>query len=282
MRTTALKVSLLMCALLFFTSPKVGAISADYLALADLKATPSDGLVEESEDDTKEKLAEKQATLKIEEDKKAKEEADKKAAESAPKPPVQHTVIAGDSLSKIATANNTQWKRIFNKNTAISDPDTIAVGAVITIPTPDEVLEDRPIALPEPVVSVQASTSTTTRRQVRQQATVKSSAPSRQVARGSSAGNTYAAGYCTWYVKNRRPDIPNRMGNASAWVSSARSQGLATGSTPQVGAVAQSGNHVAYVESVNGGTVTVSEMNWKGLYVTSSRTAPASSFNYIY
>ena len=72
------------------------------------------------------------------------------------------------------------------------------------------------------------------------------------------------------------------MGNASAWVSSARSQGLATGSTPQVGAVAQSGNHVAYVEAVNGNTVTVSEMNWVGLYVTSTRTTSAGSFTYIY
>src|SRR5690606_9688951 len=33
----------------------------------------------------------------------------------------------------------------------------------------------------------------------------------------SSAGNTYAYGYCTWWVKTKRPDLPNQLGNAGAW-----------------------------------------------------------------
>jgi surface antigen len=50
-----------------------------------------------------------------------------------------------------------------------------------------------------------------------------------------------------------------------------------------VGAVGQQGNHVVFVEAVHGdGTVTVSEMNWNGWNVVSSRTVSAGAFTYIY
>lgn len=103
----------------------------------------------------------------------------------------------------------------------------------------------------------------------------------------STSGNTYDYGYCTWYVKNRRPDLPNRLGNANQWFYNAQSLGLATGYTPAVGAVGQttagSLGHVVYVEAVyDNGTILVSEMNYQGWNVTSSRVANASEFNYIY
>lgn len=103
----------------------------------------------------------------------------------------------------------------------------------------------------------------------------------------ASGGNLYVPGNCTWYVKSRRPDIPNRMGNANRWISSAISHGLSTGSIPQPGAVgvtlAGPMGHVVYVESINSdGTVNISEMNYKGLGVVSSRTVSASAFTYIY
>ena len=41
MRTTVLKVSLFLCAFIILTSGKAGAISADYLALTDLKVSQS-------------------------------------------------------------------------------------------------------------------------------------------------------------------------------------------------------------------------------------------------
>jgi surface antigen len=281
MRTTVLKVSLFLCAFIILTSGKAGAISADYLALTDLKVSQS---AVSAEDTAREeaKAAEKEEAAQTALKEKFQEAKDTEVKEPVESAPVQHTVVAGENLSKIAKTYNLEWKRIFNKNTAIANPDTISAGQVVVIPTAEEVLEDRVIVAPEPVAVVQQVQSSTTRRSRSRRSTPQATAPSRQVARGSSAGNTYAPGYCTWYVKSRRPDIPNRMGNASAWVSSARSQGLATGSTPQVGAVAQSGNHVAYVEAVNGNTVTVSEMNWVGLYVTSTRTTSAGSFTYIY
>lgn len=97
--------------------------------------------------------------------------------------------------------------------------------------------------------------------------------------------NTYSAGYCTWYVKNKRPSIPNGWGNAVSWYGNAQAQGYATGLTPRVGAVAWQGGgygHVALVTGVGSGTVTITEMNFKGRYIVSSRTVPSTTFKYIY
>lgn len=103
---------------------------------------------------------------------------------------------------------------------------------------------------------------------------------------GDSSGNTYVPGNCTWYAKNRRPDLPNRMGNASSWYSSAKSAGYTTGTTPKAGAIGVSFRgsmgHVVYVESVSDGQINISEMNAVGLGVVSSRVASAGEFLYIY
>ena len=104
--------------------------------------------------------------------------------------------------------------------------------------------------------------------------------------RGSVSANTYDYGYCTWYVKNKRPDIGGYWGDANKWLGSAIAAGYTTGSTPVPGAIAVSGEsqwgHVAYVESVGNGTVTVSEMNYKGWGIVSTRTVSSSFFTYIY
>ena len=105
-------------------------------------------------------------------------------------------------------------------------------------------------------------------------------------AAGAVAGNSYAYGTCTWYVKNRVPAWPNAMGNANQWVYSAQANGIATGSVPAVGAIAAENGimHVAYVESVSADkrTVTISEMNYAGSTDVHRRTVPASTFTYIY
>lgn len=103
----------------------------------------------------------------------------------------------------------------------------------------------------------------------------------------ASAGNAYGYGYCTWYVKNKRPDIGSYWGNANQWYASAQAAGYATGSEPKAGAIGVSfsgaAGHVVYIESVSGSTVTLSEMNGSaGWNVVGSRTAPASEFVYIY
>ena len=97
-----------------------------------------------------------------------------------------------------------------------------------------------------------------------------------------NSSNTYAWGNCTWYVKNKRPDLPNNLGNANTWVAFAAQQGLATGTTPAVGAVAQYGMHVAYVESVNDdGSFVISEMNYYGLNIIDTRTV-SGGWQFIY
>lgn len=104
----------------------------------------------------------------------------------------------------------------------------------------------------------------------------------------TSGGNAYAPGNCTWYVKQMRPDIGSFWGNANAWIGSAQADGFRTGSKPKIHAigVTQEGwaGHVVFVErvSLDGSTVTISEMNYMGLYNKNTRTVPASSFQYIY
>jgi surface antigen len=100
-------------------------------------------------------------------------------------------------------------------------------------------------------------------------------------------GNGYDQGYCTWYVKNRRPDIGNYWGNANQWLYSAQAEGYATGGAPRAGAIGVSSEgyygHVVYVESVNSdGSVNISEMNYQGWNIQDSRTTSASEFVYIY
>jgi surface antigen len=112
--------------------------------------------------------------------------------------------------------------------------------------------------------------------------------PSRapQLTHFAFSGNGYALGYCTYYVASRR-SVPSNWGNANAWYYNAQASGFSVGSTPVTGAIAWTGagyfGHVAYVESVSGGMVTVSEMNYNGGWDrVSTRTVSAGSFRYIY
>lgn len=205
--------------------------------------------------------------------------AEPEAKPAQPQPAVEYVVSGGDSLVKIAEQHGEKWQRLFNKNVQIADPNVINPGDKIIIPTRDEVLADRPlpVAAPAPVDIVVKPAAKS----------VKSAKPvvrtAVSVGRGSSAGNTYYYGYCTWYAKERRPDLPNNLGNAATWVSRAAAQGIPTGSTPRVGAIGQQGNHVVYVEQVNGdGTIVIREMNFAGVGVITTRTVSASSHTYIY
>lgn len=200
----------------------------------------------------------------------------KKEVPQKPKPkpeppkPVEYTVVEGDSLTKIAEANNTTWQRLWQKNTQLTNQDSLNIGDKLTVPLPDEVLAERPTNTPVLVQNVSEAPRT---------------AQTRQYV-GSSSGNTYSTGYCTWYAKSRRPDLPNLLGNAGEWYGNAQGAGLATGTTPRVGSIGVSFGgaygHVVYVEAVSGATITVSEMNFQGWNVVSSRTTSASAFVYIY
>lgn len=214
--------------------------------------------------------------------------AEAKSEEKANKTPepVIVTVKAGDNLSTIATAANTTYMRVFNANESITNPDLIFADQKLRIPAADEQLPDR---LAQFTAEQQAQILAAA---AAQQASAPAAATSAATTgtratttayRGSSAGNTYAYGWCTWYVKNMRPDLPNNLGNGGSWVANASAQGFATGTTPRAGAVAEIPGHVAYVESVSGGMMTISEMGWNyqpGQF--NRRTVSAAGWNFIY
>lgn len=114
---------------------------------------------------------------------------------------------------------------------------------------------------------------------------VRQTAPKRVVQKAVSNANSYSRGYCTWFVASKRA-VPSGWGNARNWLSNARASGFGTGSVPQVGAIAWTGagsmGHVGLVTGVNGSQVTITEMNYAGFGVVSTRVASASSFMYIY
>lgn len=101
--------------------------------------------------------------------------------------------------------------------------------------------------------------------------------------------NRECVSYTAWRVHQAYGNMPywGGRGNANEWPSNARGAGISTGSTPKVGSVAvMSGGyygHVAWVEAVNGGSVTVSQYNWSVRGEYSEMTVSASAFDtYIY
>lgn len=191
-----------------------------------------------------------------------------------PPKPVVYTVIEGDNLTKIGTAHNVEWQRLWAKNTQLTHPDVLHIGDQITVPFADEQLaRELPAAVNLPTITPGLSKT-------------PQSAP--MAVANYGGGNTYDYGYCTWYVKNRRgASLPNNLGNANTWYSRAAAQGMAVGSSPRPGAVGTTTRgalgHVVYVESVNGdGSINISEMNAPTFGVTTYRTASASEFVYIY
>lgn len=99
-------------------------------------------------------------------------------------------------------------------------------------------------------------------------------------------------GQCTWYVYNRlaylgAPIKHMLMGNGGEWGHYGRVNGYSVSNTPKAGtAVSWQGGeagisthygHVAFVEKVNAdGSILVSEMNYKGEFVISTRVVSAA------
>lgn len=85
--------------------------------------------------------------------------------------------------------------------------------------------------------------------------------------------NLYPRGVCTWYAKERRPDLPSfawDYGLAMYWPQAARLCGFRVDTEPAVGAVivfppgangADAGGHVGYVEEVGTDYLLISECN---------------------
>ncbi|MGL5406581.1 MAG: CHAP domain-containing protein [Propionibacteriaceae bacterium] len=105
-----------------------------------------------------------------------------------------------------------------------------------------------------------------------------------------SGGNWYAWGNCTWYAYERRVElglgVASNWGNANTWGTNAAAAGYIVTHTPTVGSIMVSTagyyGHVAIVESVAAdGSFTISEMNYAGYNVISTRTLSAHDANYL-
>ncbi|GEN49320.1 LysM peptidoglycan-binding domain-containing protein [Ligilactobacillus pobuzihii] len=90
----------------------------------------------------------------------------------------------------------------------------------------------------------------------------------------NTAGNTYDWGQCTWFAKDRASWAGNYWGNGGQWDASARAQGFSVDNQPSAGSLVVfhpgqsvggqwtadgSAGHVAYVESVSGSSITISQ-----------------------
>lgn len=172
-----------------------------------------------------------------------------------------YKVKSGDTLGEIARKYSTDIEKIINFNQLSSDK--IFEGQKLFLP--DAKMPAPPPPTPRPV-----------------------SRPTVVYRRPYSQGcHRFPYGYCTWYVAQKRC-IP-WGGNAGAWLYNARAYGYATGSEPAPGAIMVTREswwgHVAYVESVSGDYVTISEMNKYGWGRVNWRTLHKDSWvirGYIY
>lgn len=116
----------------------------------------------------------------------------------------------------------------------------------------------------------------------------------------SGSGNTYPWGQCTWYVKSVAPWAGNGWGNGAQWGGSAAAAGFTVNHTPAAGSIIVfaagqsvggqwtadgSYGHVAYVQSVSGDSVTISQggMGFSSPIGPNTQTiSGASSYVYIH
>ncbi|WP_370938650.1 CHAP domain-containing protein [Amycolatopsis sp. cg13] len=100
--------------------------------------------------------------------------------------------------------------------------------------------------------------------------------------------NMYNRECVSWAAFNiaRHGESANNYGDAKYWDDNARNHGYRVDNTPTEGAIAQTDNgtygHVAIVDSVHGGTVTVEDYNWTGDGHYLVHDVNASSFRYIH
>jgi surface antigen len=185
---------------------------------------------------------------------------------------LSHVVASGDTIDSIAAKYKADREKIIAYNGLPANGE-ISVGESIVIPGGYK-------ELPKPA----EDTSGLARRQY---ASSSSDGAVTDVSGGykkldgkAGAGHRFPYGYCTWYVSQKRY-VP-WGGNAGTWLFNARSMGYRTGKIPARGAIVVTTEnryygHVAIVESVSAGSITVSEMNYKGWGKTNRRVIPISS-----
>ena len=192
---------------------------------------------------------------------------------------VVYTVKDGDTVASLADKYKVDTERIVLYNDLASDESLVA-GKRLVLPSGELPETERPgYVAPRPVTPTYSGNS----------GNILSS--SYGYARVFS-GNRYALGNCTWYAYERRAAIGRPIGslwgNATNWAVSARAAGFTVNGTPAPGAVFQYGGgygHAGVVESVDSEYLYVTDMNYAGYNVITSRKIPLSStghYSYIH
>jgi len=197
---------------------------------------------------------------------------------------VVYTVKSGDTTQSLAEKYKTSAERIVLYND-IEEKTGLNVGARVVLPGGELPETERPgYVAPRGRSSYGNSSygSSTTTSASRSWLT-------------ASVGNRYAPGNCTWYAYERRLQLGRPIGSfwghARAWSTSARAAGFLVNNTPAPGAIIQNAwggygyGHVGIVERVDGQNIYVSDMNYAGYNVISSRTIPlaeAGRYSFIH
>ncbi|MEK9151424.1 MAG: LysM peptidoglycan-binding domain-containing protein [Patescibacteria group bacterium] len=185
---------------------------------------------------------------------------------------LSYAVKSGDTIDTIAAKFKAEKDKIIAFNSLPANGE-IEVGDVIVIPG-----GQKDIPVPSSVASGGLE---------RRQYATPTGGTATDISSGfrkldgkAGTGHKFPYGYCTWYLAQKRY-VPWR-GNAGTWLYQARALGYRTGKTPAVGAIVVTTEnrfygHVALVEKVSGGNITVSEMNYVGWGKIDRRVLSASS-----
>jgi len=177
---------------------------------------------------------------------------------------LKHIVKKGDTIKKIAKEYEADEKEIIAFNDLPAN-GAVEEGSELIIPGGEK---EEPESLLFQERNYYSSDSTNSGR-----------TPS-VIDRNPKGGHSFPYGYCTWFVAQHKY-VP-WGGNAGTWLYNARAYGVKTGKKPKAGSIMVTSEswygHVAIVEKVHSnGTITVSEMNYKGFAVSSKRTLSTSS-----
>ncbi|MCK5490675.1 MAG: LysM peptidoglycan-binding domain-containing protein [Candidatus Pacebacteria bacterium] len=187
---------------------------------------------------------------------------------------VKHIVEEGDTVDSITTMYKADADEIiiYNDLPAHGLFRDGSVGKVIVIPNGEK---KSPVTMVAPIPR-------TTNGQV-----VSSSKYQTSKFYNPFGSHTFFYGHCTYYVAGR-VRVP-WSGDAKYWLGNARAHGYETGNIAAVGSIVATNEsqwgHVAYVEAVNGDTITISEMNYVAWNRQSIRVLPITSSvikGYIY
>lgn len=152
---------------------------------------------------------------------------------------VKHTVRKGDTLDGIVKTYKGDVEKTINLN-GLPANGILAIGQEIIIPDGQKSIE----YIPSGARSYASYTQ-------------------EELGPYGSTSRNFPWGQCTWYVAQKRYVPWN--GDAKSWLANSKAYGFETGTEPVVGAIVSTKEsiygHVAYVEAVTEGTITISEMS---------------------